>query len=80
MKRYPDTFGELPLTEVLPSRDSEISAVIVRIARTNAIFNSPVNNLFPIENTYQEANQTPTAREQKLRREAVVISELKRKY
>ena len=80
MKRYPDTFGELPLTEVLPSRDSEISAVIVRTAKTNAIFKSPVNNLFPIENTYQEANQTPTAREQKLRREAVVISELKRKY
>ena len=28
-ERYPDTFGELPLTEVLPSRDSEIRGAIV---------------------------------------------------
>ena len=51
MKRYPDTFGELPLTGVLPSRDSEIRAAIARIARTNAILESPINKLFPFENT-----------------------------
>ena len=28
-KRYPDTFGELLLTGVLPSRDSEVIGVIV---------------------------------------------------
>ena len=51
---YPDTFGELPLTGVLPSRDSEIRGAIVRIAKTNVILKRPVNKLFPIENTYQE--------------------------
>ena len=32
------------------------------------------------EYTYHDTNQTDKAREQKLRREAVVIGELKRKY
>ena len=53
-KRYPDNFGELPLTGLLPSRDSEIRGAIVRMAKTNAILKRPVNKLFPIENTYQE--------------------------
>ena len=35
----------------------------------------PVNKLFPIENTYHDTK----AREQKLRREAAAIGELKRK-
>ena len=66
MKRCPDTLGELPLTGVLPSRDSEIRGPIVRIAKTNTILKRPVNKLFSIENTYQETNQAGTAREQKL--------------
>ena len=53
-ERYPDIFGELPLTGVLPSRDSEVSEAIVRMTKTNAILKHPVNKLFPIENTYQE--------------------------
>ena len=53
-ERYPDTFGELPLTGVLPSRDSEVRGAIVRMAKTNAILKCPVNKFFPIENTYQE--------------------------
>ena len=40
MKRYPDTFGELPLTGVLPSKDSEIRGAIARIAKTNAMLKS----------------------------------------
>ena len=80
MKRCPDTFGELSLTRVLPNTDSEIRGAIVRIARTNAILKCSINKLFPIENTYQGTNQTGTAREQKLRREAAVIGELKRKH
>ena len=36
-------------TGVLPSRDSKIRAAIVRIE-------SPVNKLFPIENTYPHTN------------------------
>ena len=56
-ERYPDTFGELPLTGVLPSRDSKIRGAIVRMAKTNAILKCPVNKLFPIENTYQEPTE-----------------------
>ena len=67
-------------TGVLPSRDSEIRGVIVRIAKTNTILKRPVNKLLSIENTYQDTNQTGTSREQKLRRKAAVIGELKRKY
>ena len=79
-EKYPDTFGELPLTGVLPSRDSEIRGAIARIAKTNSIFKRPIIKLFPIENTYQDTNQTGMARQQKLRRAAAVIGELKRKY
>ena len=53
-ERYPDNFGELPLTGVLPSRDSEIRGGIVRMTKTNAILKRPVNKLFLIENTYGE--------------------------
>ena len=66
MKRCPDTLGELPLTGVLPIRDSEVRGAIVRIAKTNTILKRPVNKLFSIENRYQDTNQAGTAREQKL--------------
>ena len=75
VKRCLDTFRELPLTGVLPSRDSKIKG-----AKTNTILKRPINKLFPIENTYQDTDQTGTAREQKSRREAAVIGEIKRKY
>ena len=68
------------VTGVLPSRDSEIKEAIVRIVKTNKILKRPVNKLFTVENTYYDTNQTNKAREQKLRREAAVIGELKRKY
>ena len=50
------------------------------IKRANAILKRPVNKLFVTEYTYHDTNQTDKAREQKLRREAAVIGELKRKY
>ena len=53
---------------------------MVSIAKTITIFKRPVNKVFQVKNTYQDTNQTDTAREQKLRQEAAVISELKRKY
>ena len=34
-EKYPDTFGKLPLTGVLHSRDSQIRGAIVRIEKTN---------------------------------------------
>ena len=52
----------------------------MRIKKANAILKRPVNKLFPTEYTYHDTNQTDKAREQKLRWEAAVIGELKRKY
>ena len=52
----------------------------MRIKKGNAILKRPVNKLFPTEYTYHDPNQTIIASEQKLRREAAVIDELKRKY
>ena len=68
------------VTEVLFSRDSEIRGAIVRVAKTNTIFNYSLNKPFTVENTYHDTNQTDKAREQKLWREATIIGELKRKY
>ena len=50
--------------------------MIVRIKKANAILKRPVNKLFPTE--YMA--RTKQMREQKLRREAAIIGELKRKY
>ena len=50
------------------------------LKKTNAILKPPINKLFRIEYTYHDTNQTDKAREQKLRWEATVIDELKRKY
>ena len=79
LKRCPDVLGELPLTDVLPSRDTETRGAIVRIAKTSKILKRSVNKLFPTENGYQDINQTGTTREQKLRWEAALIGELKGK-
>ena len=65
---------------VLPSRDSEIRRVIVRIVKANKILKRPRNKLFLIDNTYQVTNQADNAREQKLKQEATITGELKRKY
>ena len=50
------------VTEVLPSRDSEIRGAIVRMAKTNTILKRPVNKLFTVENIYHDTNQTDKAR------------------
>ena len=52
----------------------------MRTKKVNAILKHLLNKLFPTEFTYHDTNQTDKAREQKLRREATVIGELKRKY
>ena len=53
---------------------------IVRIKKANTILKHHLNKLFPTEYTYHDTNQTDKAREQKSKREAAVIGELKRKY
>ena len=60
---------------VLPSRYSEISEAIVKIAKSNTIFKHPINKFFTVENTYHDTNQTDKAKEQKLRREVAVLRE-----
>ena len=51
----------------------------MRKVKTSAILKRPLNKLFTVKNTYHDANQTDKAREQKLRQEAAVIGEQKRK-
>ena len=63
---------------VLPSRDSEIRRAVARIANINTTLKRPVNKIFTVENTYHDIDEKD--RQQKLRREAAVIGELKRKY
>ena len=80
-EKVPTNFWRIALvTEVLPSRDSEIRGAIVRIANTNTILKLPVHKLLTVGNTYHGTNQTNKARGQKFRREAAVVSEQKRKY
>ena len=55
------------VTRVLPSRDSEIRGVIVRITKTNTILKRAVNKLFVVENKYHGTNPTDKTREQKFR-------------
>ena len=61
-KKVPRHFWKISIvTRVLPSRDSEIRGVIVRIAKTNTILKRPVNKHFAVENTYHDTNQTDKA-------------------
>ena len=52
---------------VLPSKDSEIRGVRVRISKANTTLKRPVKNLFAVENTYHGTNQTGKPSEQKFR-------------
>ena len=52
---------------------------IVRIEKANAILKHPINKLLPTEFAYHDINQTNKAKEQKLKRAAAVIDQLKRK-
>ena len=52
----------------------------MRIKKANAILKRSVNKLFQIEHTYHDTNQKDKAREEKLRQEAAVVGELKRKH
>ena len=65
---------------ILLSKNSEIREAIMRIAKTNTILELPLNKLVTVENTYHDTNHTDNAKERKLRREAVIFGEQKRKY
>ena len=79
-EKVPRHFSRIAtVIRVLPNRDSNTKRSNIRIKTANGILKHPVNKLFRIEHTYHDTNQTVTAREQKLRCEAAVIGELKRK-
>ena len=61
-EKVPRHFWKISIvTRVLPSRDSEIRGVTVRIEKINTILKRPVNKLFAVENTYHDTNQTDKA-------------------
>ena len=61
-EKVPRHFWRIAIvTRVLPSRDSEIRGVIVRIAKTNKILKRPVNNLFTVEKIYHDTKQIDKA-------------------
>ena len=58
-EKVPRHFWKISIvTGVLPSKDSEIRGVIVRIGKTNTIPKRPISKLFAVENTYHDTNQT----------------------
>ena len=79
-EKVPKHFWRIAMvTGVLPIEILKQKGAILRIKKTNIILKHCVNKLFPTEYTYHDTNQTDKAREQKLRREAAVTGELKRK-
>ena len=52
----------------------------MRIAKSNTFLKHSVNKLFTVETTYHDTDETNKTKEQKLRRQAAVIGDLKRKY
>ena len=61
-EKMPKHFSRIAIvTQVLPSRDSEIRRTIVRIAKTNTILKGSVNKLFTVENTYNDTKQVDKA-------------------
>ena len=66
-EKVPRHFWKIAIVmRVLPSRDSEIRRTMVRIVKT-VILKRPVKELFEVENTYYDTNETDKAREQKFR-------------
>ena len=60
-EKVPRHFWITIVSQVLPSRDSEIRRPIVRIAKAITILKSPVDKLFAVEDTYHDTNQTNKA-------------------
>ena len=61
-EKLPRHFWKISIvTRELPSRDSEIRRVIVRIEKINTILKRPLNKLFAAENRYHDTNQTDKA-------------------
>ena len=52
-EKVPKHFWRIAIImRILPSRDSEIRGVIMRITKTNTLLKRPLNKLFTVENTY----------------------------
>ena len=80
-EKVPKHFWRIAIvTGVLSTKDSETKRSNSRIEKANATLKRRVNKFFPTENTNHDSKQTDKAREQKLRQEAAITGELKRKY
>ena len=80
-EKVPKHFWRVAIvTGVLSSKDSETKRSDSRIEKANATLKHRVNKFFPTEYTIHDSKQTEKAREQKLRQEAAITGELKRKY
>ena len=67
-EKVPRHFWRIAIvTRVLPSRNSEIRGAIVKIQKINTILKRLVREVFAVENTYHDTNQSDKAREQKFR-------------
>ena len=77
-EKVPKHFWRIAIVaELLLNRGSETRGAIAKSTKTSAIPKRLINKLFTIENTYHDTNQIDKSREQKLRREAAVLRELK---
>ena len=77
-EKVPKHFWRIAIVAgLLLNTGSETRGAIVKSTKTNAIPKRLINKLFTVENTYHDTNQTDKSREQKLRREAAILRELK---
>ena len=73
------------VVDIIPSRDCNIRAAKVKVGKTGAIINRPINKLYPLEcsmtydteDNVNKVNQEDTPRR---KREATITGELRRKF
>ena len=73
------------VVDIIPSRDFNICAAKIKVDKTGAIINSPINKLYPLECSIThdtEENVNKVNREDTPRRkgEAAIKGELQRKF
>ena len=73
------------VVDIIPSRDSNISAAKIEVGKTGAIINRPVNKLYPLEcsmtyNTEDNVNKVNQEDAPRRKREVAITGELQRKF
>ena len=73
------------VVDIIPSRDCNIRAAKIKVRKTGAVINRPINKLYPLEcsitydseDNVNKVNQEDTPRR---KREAAITGELQRKF